>query len=125
GRGPGARPGRLSTGRTLGLRARLHTRGLVPAAPPTATASARALVGGGAHHVGEEGELARRLDGGGRIALMLPAGASDPSRLDLAPVAHEPAQEVGVLVVDPGDALLAEHAHLWPPRPPGRLGPRR
>src|SRR5438477_1401377 len=115
----------LSARSSLGLRPRVYPRGLVPAAAAAATAPARPLVGRRAHHVGEEGELARRLDGGGHIALMLPAGAGDSSRLDLAPVAHEPAQEVGVLVVDPGDALLAEHADLGPPGPAGGLGPRR
>jgi hypothetical protein len=40
--------------------------------------------------------------------LMLRAGASDATRLDLATVGHVLAQELGILVVDEIDVLLAE-----------------
>ena len=44
--------------------------------------------------------------------LVLRAGASDTARLDLAAVGHVLAKELGVLVVDVLDTLLAELAVL-------------
>src|SRR5215211_6701991 len=50
--------------------------------------------------VGEQGHLPGVLDGGGDVALVLGAVAGDPAGADLAPVAHELAQQVDILVVD-------------------------
>src|SRR5437773_5716669 len=62
--------------------------------------------------VGEQGHLPGVLDGGGDVALVLGAVAGDPAGADLAPVAHELAQQVDVLVVDVVLLLGAELAEL-------------
>src|SRR4029450_10048376 len=61
---------------------------------------------------GEQGHLPGVLDGGGDVALMLGAVAGDPAGADLAPVAHELAQQVDVLVVDVVLLLGAELTEL-------------
>src|SRR4029453_7944921 len=62
--------------------------------------------------VGKQGHLPGVLDGGGDVALMLGAVAGDPAGADLAPVAHELAQQVDVLVVDVVLLLGAELTEL-------------
>src|SRR5215218_996178 len=62
--------------------------------------------------VREQGHLPGVLDGGGDVALVLGAVAGDPAGADLAPVAHELAQQVDVLVVDVVLLLRAELAEL-------------
>src|SRR5512132_770124 len=62
--------------------------------------------------VREQGHLPGVLDGGGDVALVLGAVAGDPAGADLAPVAHELAQQVDVLVVDVVLLLGAELAEL-------------
>src|SRR5512132_136434 len=62
--------------------------------------------------VGEQGHLPGVLDGGGDVALVLGAVAGDPAGADLAPVAHELAQQVDVLIVDVVLVLGAELAEL-------------
>src|SRR5215211_2966069 len=62
--------------------------------------------------VGEQGHLPGVLDGGGDVALVLGAVAGDPAGADLAPVAHELAQQVDVLVVDVVLLLGAELTEL-------------
>src|SRR5215207_6699342 len=62
--------------------------------------------------VREQGHLPGVLDGGGDVALVLGAVAGDPAGADLAPVAHELAQQVDVLVVDVVLVLGAELAEL-------------
>src|SRR5215217_5439079 len=62
--------------------------------------------------VREQGHLPGVLDGGGDVALMLGAVAGDPAGADLAPVAHELAQQVDVLVVDVVLLLGAELTEL-------------
>src|SRR5215216_6510073 len=62
--------------------------------------------------VREQGHLPGVLDGGGDVALVLGAVPGDPAGADLAPVAHELAQQVDVLVVDVVLLLGAELAEL-------------
>src|SRR5512132_128451 len=62
--------------------------------------------------VREQGHLPGVLDGGGDVALVLGAVAGDPAGADLAPVAHELAQQVDVLVVDVVLVLGAELTEL-------------
>src|SRR5215216_3863260 len=62
--------------------------------------------------VREQGHLPGVLDGGGDVALVLGAVAGDPAGADLAPVAHELAQQVDVLVVDVVLVVGAELAEL-------------
>src|SRR5215217_6694362 len=62
--------------------------------------------------VREQGHLPGVLDGGGDVALVLGAVAGDPAGADLAPVAHELAQQVDVLVVDVVLMVRAELAEL-------------
>src|SRR5215216_7032458 len=62
--------------------------------------------------VGEQGHLPGVLDGGGDVALVLGAVSGDPAGADLAPVAHELAQQVDVLVVDVVLVVGAELAEL-------------
>src|SRR6478752_8603479 len=62
--------------------------------------------------VGQQRDLAGILDRGGDTALVLGAVAGHPAGADLAAVGDEPAQQVGVLVVDGGRRFLAEGAHL-------------
>src|SRR5215217_5426198 len=62
--------------------------------------------------VREQGHLPGVLDGGGDVALVLGAVAGDPTGADLAPVAHELAEQVDVLVVDVVLLLRAELAEL-------------
>src|SRR5438067_2068050 len=62
--------------------------------------------------VGEQRHLTRVLDRGRDVALVLRAVAGDPPGPDLVPVGDELAQQRRVLVIDVGDLLLAEQAHL-------------
>src|SRR5476651_280687 len=62
--------------------------------------------------VGQQRHLAAVLHRGGDVALVLGAVAGDPTGPDLAAVGNVLPQQVGVLVVDVGDLLLAEHANL-------------
>src|SRR5215213_11724305 len=62
--------------------------------------------------VREQGHLPGVLAGGGDVALVLGAVAGDPAGADLAPVAHELAQQVDVLVVDVVLMVRAELAEL-------------
>src|SRR5580698_5556226 len=62
--------------------------------------------------VGQQRHLARVLDRRGDVALVLRAVAGYPPGTDLAAVGDELPQQPGVLVVDPGDLLLAEQADL-------------
>src|SRR5207244_893980 len=71
--------------------------------------------------VGEQRHLTGRLDGRGHVALVLGAVPRDPPGPDLALVAHEPAQEVDVVVVDPMDVVRAEDADLLLPAPAGQV----
>src|SRR5215468_9339502 len=64
----------------------------------------------GRARVGQHRHLARVLDRGGDVALMLGAVAGHPPGPDLAPVGDELPQQRRVLVVDVGDLLLAEQA---------------
>src|SRR5918992_5400507 len=64
------------------------------------------------NRVREQGHLPGVLDGGGDVALVLGAVAGDPAGADLAPVAHELAQQVDILVVDVVLVLGAELAEL-------------
>src|ERR671918_2260645 len=64
------------------------------------------------NRVGKQRHLPGVLDGGGDVALVLGAVAGDPAGADLAPVAHELAQQVDVLVVDVVLLLGAELAEL-------------
>src|SRR6185295_497017 len=96
-----------------------------PVTPVTAIATiaataARPPFGDGALGVGQQRQLPRRLDGNGHLALVLGAVAGDPAGPDLAPVAGEAAQGVGVLVVDPLGVPGAEDADLL--LAPGRPG---
>src|SRR5205814_9128254 len=72
----------------------------------------------GSRGVGQQGQLARRLDGDGHLALVLGAVARHAASSDLPAVRDEPAQQVHVLVIDPVDVVLAEDADalLGPPR---------
>ena len=60
----------------------------------------------------EQGDLPRALDRVREEALMPGAGAGRAARDDLAAVAHEAAQPLVHLVIDFGDVLDAEVAHL-------------
>src|SRR5437660_12036864 len=62
--------------------------------------------------VRQQGHLAGVLDRRGDIPLMLRAVAGHPPGSDLAAVGDELPQQAGVLVVNVGDLLLAEQAHL-------------
>ena len=67
------------------------------------------------HHgngVRQKGHLASALDGVGDVVLVLRAGASDATGLDLATVGHVLAKELSILVVDELSVLLAELAVL-------------
>src|SRR6476660_3465277 len=64
---------------------------------------------------GQERDVARPLDGQGELALVLGAGAEHPARQDLAPLGHEPGEELHVLVVDVVDLVRAELADLPAP----------
>src|ERR671914_331515 len=64
------------------------------------------------NRVGKQRHLPGVLDGGGDVALVLGAVAGDPAGADLAPVAHELAQQVDVLVVDVVLLFGAELAEL-------------
>ena len=67
------------------------------------------------HHgngVRQKGHLTGALDGVGDVMLVLRAGASDATRLDLATVGHVLAKELSILVVDELSVLLAELAEL-------------
>src|SRR5437763_548155 len=72
--------------------------------------------------VGQKGQLTGGLDGHRHVALVLRAVARHPPGPDLAPVGHEPAQEVDVLVVHPLDVFFAEDTDLLLDPPPGVLG---
>src|SRR5579871_538436 len=74
--------------------------------------TARGALGDGALGERQQGQLTGRLDGDGHLPLMLGAVAGHAAGADLAAVAHETAEEVDVLVVDPLHVLLAEHADL-------------
>ena len=50
--------------------------------------------------VRQQSHLARVLDGVGNVALLLHRVACDPAVADLGTIAHEPGQQVDVLVVD-------------------------
>ena len=56
--------------------------------------------------------MARAFECGGDHALVLGTGASASRRQDLRVRAHEPADELSVLVVDEGDFLRAEQARF-------------
>ena len=92
-----------------------------PLAPVTAATPARAL-GHRALGVGQQHELAGRLDGHGQRPLVLGAVARHPARADLAAVAHVLAQHGDVLVVDPLDLVPAQRAGLLLDPPAEVLG---
>src|SRR4029453_9326864 len=85
-----------------------------PGAPTPRTSWLRMTFTGAllSDRVREQGHLPGVLDGGGDVALVLGAVAGDPAGADLAPVAHELAQQVDVLVVDVVLLLGAELAEL-------------
>src|SRR5439155_21734075 len=62
--------------------------------------------------VGQEGRLPGGLDGHGHVALVAVAVAGGAAGLDLGPLRQEAPEQVGVLVVDPGDRVPAEDADL-------------
>src|SRR5579859_3158529 len=63
--------------------------------------------------VRQQRHLTSVLDRGRHIALMARAVARHPAGADLAAIGDVLAQQTGVLVVDVGDPLLAEHADLF------------
>src|SRR5438445_3030257 len=63
---------------------------------------------------GQERDVARPLDGERELALVLGAGAEHPPGQDLAPLGHEPREQLHVLVVDVVDLVRAELADLPP-----------
>src|SRR5260370_33823869 len=62
--------------------------------------------------VRQQRHLARVLDRGGDVALVLRAVTGNPPRADLAAVGNKLPQQPGVLVVHPGHPFLAEKADL-------------
>src|SRR5581483_12078522 len=83
--------------------------GTAPAAAPAAPAEPlrhRPL------GVGQERQLPGGLDGHRHLPLVSVAVARRPAGLDLRPLREEAAEEVGVLVVDPGNRVPAEDADL-------------
>jgi hypothetical protein len=58
----------------------------------------------------QQGQVARALDRGGKLALVLGLGRRDATRHDLAGFAQILLQQVEILVVDLLDALGAEAA---------------
>src|SRR5690554_5195447 len=62
--------------------------------------------------VRDQGQVARALDRGGQLALVLRLGAGDPGRDDLAGLGDVLAQGVEILVVDLDHALGGELAEL-------------
>src|SRR5579872_2559237 len=63
-------------------------------------------------HVRDEGNLARPLDGGLKLALVHRARTGNPPRQDLAALGDERRDELRVLVVDVVDLVRAELADL-------------
>ena len=59
----------------------------------------------------QQGQVAGALDGAGQLALVFGAGPRLTAGADLAIIAHEAAQNFGLLVVNPGAAVSAELAH--------------
>ena len=70
--------------------------------------SARALFA----HVRHQGDRASALDGGGKLALVLGAGAGHAAGQDLAALAGEAAEPVDILVIDVLDLIHAKFADL-------------
>src|SRR5207237_10163953 len=100
-------------GNGIARRPRCHVAVLTGTAPAASPA-----LGHRALAVRQEGHFARRLDGHGHVALVLGAVARNPAGADLAPVGHEPPEQVHVLVVDPLNVLAAEDADLLLGRAP-------
>src|SRR5687767_5765615 len=94
---------------TLGL----LLEALVAARPALAvTWRTRAARRGDALGVGQQGHLAGDLDRVGDVELLLAVVARDAHVADLGAVAHEPAEQVDVLVVDVLDLVDDERAGL-------------
>src|SRR5262245_8924229 len=64
------------------------------------------------HHVRQQGEEARPLDGPGQLALLAGRHRGDTARHDLAAFRHVAAEEARVLVVDLGRVIAREWAGL-------------
>src|SRR6056297_722500 len=89
------------------------TTATVATAVTATVATAAAGAGGGdALGVRQQGHLTRDLDRIGDLTLLLQRVAGDATIADLGAVAHEPLQEVDVLVVDVLDLLDDEDARL-------------
>src|ERR1700761_3377089 len=64
------------------------------------------------HHVGQQADEARALDGLGQFALLLGGHRRDAGRHDLAALGNEALQQLDVLIVDLRRALARERAGL-------------
>src|SRR6056297_98689 len=88
------------------------TAAVATAVAATVTTAATGAGGGDALGVRQQGHLTRDLDRIGDLALLLQRVAGDAAVADLGAVAHEPLQEIDVLVVDVLDLLDDEDARL-------------
>src|SRR5690349_14965375 len=84
-------------------------------APRLATRSSRMIsmsVRSLLHDVGKEADLARTLDRGRQLTLLLARNGGDAARHDLATLRHEALQQAHVLIVDLRRILAREGAGL-------------